>query len=348
MCRKSAYMRRLCLILVLIGTVVFSSQGQDHKFSQFYNSPLNLNPALTGKLNSYFRLVANYRNQYARVSTPSPYNTFAFSADAGFLRDQLNDNILGAGILFVTDHQAGILRTNEIMMSVAYHQGFGWDKNHYLSVGFAAGIENRSLDRNITFADEFNGEFFDQFTSIDWLNITDRSIWNWNMSAGVFWSSSFTETISAYAGGALFNILKPKESFTGSQDNERDFRYSGNGGLVFDIKRILLLSPNALFMRQSEATQWIAGTSLGFNLSGPRRPYETTLFVGGWYDGNGAIIATAGIQYQGFQLGLSYDLTISSLNDANQGYGGFEVSLIYVGRPIEKGTKYPILHCPKF
>ena len=92
--RKSAYMRRLCLVLVLIGAVVFSSEGQDHKFSQFYNSPLNLNPALTGKLNSYYRIVANYRNQYARISTPSPYNTFAFSADAGFLREQLNDNIL--------------------------------------------------------------------------------------------------------------------------------------------------------------------------------------------------------------------------------------------------------------
>jgi type IX secretion system PorP/SprF family membrane protein len=341
-------MRPYFVLLLLLVTAISGLDAQDHKFSQFYNSPLNLNPALTGKLNSHYRIVANYRNQYARISTPSPYNTFSFSADAGFLRDQLNDNILGTGLLFVTDHQAGILRTNTIMMSVAYHQGFGWEKNHYLSVGFMGGVVNRSLDNNITFADEFNGEFFDQFTSIDWLNIQERSIWNWNLHGGVFWSSSFTETFSAYAGAALFNIVRPKESFTGSTENERDFRYSANGGIVIDINKILLLSPNALFMRQSQATQWIVGSSLGFNLSGPRRPYETTLYIGGWYDGNGAAIGTAGIQYQGFQFGLSYDLTLSSLNDANNGYGAFEVSLIYVGRPVERGKKYPVLHCPNF
>lgn len=101
-------------------------------------------------------------------------------------------------------------------------------------------------------------------------------------------------------------------------------------------------------MRQSQATQWIVGTNMSFNLSGPRRPYETSLYVGGWYDGNGAVIGSAGVQYQGFQLGLSYDVTLSSLKDANNGYGAFEVSIIYVGRPVERGTKYPILNCPKF
>ena len=341
-------MRKALVVLILITAAFFTSSAQDIKFSQFYNSPMNLNPALTGKLNSYYRIAVNYRNQYARISTPSPYNTFSVSGDAGFLRDQLNDNILGAGLLFTTDHQAGILRTNQIMLSTAYHQGFGYDKNHFLSVGFTGGVINRSIDRNINFADEFNGEFFEQFTSIDWLNITQRSIWNWNLNAGVFWSSTFTDAFSAYAGGALFNIVKPKESFTGSQDNERDFRYSGHGGFVLDINKKILLSPNALFMRQSQATQIIAGTSVGINLSGPRRPYETSLYFGGWYDFNGAVIGTAGIQYQGFQLGLSYDLTVSNLNDANNGYGAFEVSIIYVGKPVERGQKYPILHCPKF
>jgi type IX secretion system PorP/SprF family membrane protein len=340
-------MRHLLLILGLVSAMVFNGAAQDHKFSQFYNSPLNLNPALTGKINSYYRIVANYRNQYARISTPSPYNTFSFSGDAGFLRDQLNDNILGAGLLFVSDHQGGVLRTNQIFLSTAYHQGFGYDKKHFLSVGFQAGVVNRSIDRNIFFADEFNGESFDLGTSIDWLNIEDRAIWNFNMHAGIFWSSSFSESISAYAGGALFNILRPKETFLG-EENERDFRYTGSGGLVIDINKKVMLSPNALFMRQSEATQIIAGTTASFNLSGPRRPYETSLYVGGMYDFNGAIIGSAGVQYQGFQLGMSYDLTLSNLNDANNGYGAFEVSIIYVGKPVERGQKYPLLNCPKF
>lgn len=336
------------MVFILAIAVVFTSQAQDIKFSQFYNSPMNLNPALTGKINSHFRVVANYRNQYARISTPSPYNTFSLSGDAGLLRDQLNDNIFGVGLLFNTDHQAGILRTNQIMVSAAYHQGFGYKKKHFLSVGFTTGMVNRSISRNLTFEDEFNGEFFEQQTSIDWQNIAPgAAIWNFNLNAGLFWSSSFTEKFSAYAGAALFNIVKPKESFLG-EDNERDMRISGHGGFVVDINKKVLLSPNAIYMRQSEASQIIAGTSVGFNLSGPRRPYETSIFTGAWYDFNGAIIASAGIQHQGFQLGLSYDVTVSSLSDANNSYGAFEVSIIYVGKPVERGQKYPILHCPKF
>ena len=54
----------LCLTMMLAAVAV---QAQDIHFSQFYQSPLNLNPALTGVMNCNHRIVANYRNQWASV-----------------------------------------------------------------------------------------------------------------------------------------------------------------------------------------------------------------------------------------------------------------------------------------
>ena len=52
------------LMFVIIGAGI---SAQDIHFSQFYMSPLNTNPALTGVMNCNTRLVGNYRNQWAGI-----------------------------------------------------------------------------------------------------------------------------------------------------------------------------------------------------------------------------------------------------------------------------------------
>src|SRR6056297_1942076 len=58
-----------------------TSFGQDIHFSQFYLSPLNLNPAMTGVMNCNIRLTANYRNQWASVLKSNAYSTYSVSYD---------------------------------------------------------------------------------------------------------------------------------------------------------------------------------------------------------------------------------------------------------------------------
>ena len=314
--------------------------------SQYYNSPIYLNPALTGKLNSNWRVVANYRNQYTAVSNPSPFTSFGVSVDAGVLRERLNDDIIGFGLLFFNDNQAGsVLRTQHIMFSTAYHKGFGYKKDHFLSAGFQFDLVHRGLNINaLDFEDEFTGTDFNGLTLE---NIQTTSIWYPNMNAGLFWSSYFSKMFSAFGGVSLHNILTPKESFTGAP-SERNMRYSASAGVVIDINKFVLISPNGLYFKQGPADQIIAGSSFGFNLSGTRRPYETTLYVGGWYNLNGAIIGSAGFQFKGMQVGFSYDNNIGDIQGAAKNYGAIEISLIFVDKPIERNKSYQLLHCPKF
>ena len=69
------------LITCLLALGALSISAQDIHFSQFYLSPLNLNPAMTGVMNCNIRLVANYRNQWASVLRSNAYNTYSVSYD---------------------------------------------------------------------------------------------------------------------------------------------------------------------------------------------------------------------------------------------------------------------------
>lgn len=344
------------LVSTLILIFALNSSAQDYKFSQFYNSPLNLNPAYTGKINSLYRFVANYRVQYLPVQSPSPYNTLSASADFGLLRDKLRNDIFGVGIVFNNDRQSYI-RTNTAMASVAYHKAVDRKANHYISVGFQVGFLQRTLDiSNLAFASQFTGTGFDLNkpsleSAIDLLranNETRAKYFKPNLNIGLLWSSNFTKTIGAYGGFSMFNIIKSKDTFLAS-DNERAFRLNAHAGLMFDIKKIVLISPNGMYMNQAKAQQWIAGTSAAFNLSGKREPYKTAVSIGMWYDGNGAIIASTGVSFSGLQIGVSYDATIKKdLSSANKSFGALEASIIYTGKPLDKKKQYSPLLCPKF
>jgi hypothetical protein len=50
-----------------------SAGAQDHIYSQFYNAPLYLNPALTGQFEGDIRMNMIYRNQWSGLSGDLSY-----------------------------------------------------------------------------------------------------------------------------------------------------------------------------------------------------------------------------------------------------------------------------------
>lgn len=336
------------VILVTFGQSVL--YAQDYKFNQFYNSPLNLNPAQTGKLKGLFRVAANYRVQSSPVSSPSPYSTMSASADFGLLRDVLQGDILGVGLIASADNQAGgALKTNDIMASLAYHKSFGYYNEHYLSAGFQFGLKNRKLDPSqLYFESQFNSAINGFDLSMSNMESFNRESYSaFNMNAGILWSSNFSNTFSAFGGLSIFNLMKPKDSFF-SSDSERSLKYHAHAGVAINMNNKFMITPNGIFMAQSNVNDWIAGSTFSYNLSKGDYPYETQIFIGGWYEGTGAVIASAGAQIKGIQFTFSYDRTLSSLSHANNGFGAFETSIIFQSTPLTADKKYPLMHCPVF
>src|ERR1035438_3928768 len=96
--------------------------AQDPGFSQFFASPLTLNPALTGKFNGDLRVAGNYRNQWPSIN--NAFITSTVSVDGGLFKKNLPEtDTWGVGIMAMTDKTAnGILSSNYISLSTAYHK----------------------------------------------------------------------------------------------------------------------------------------------------------------------------------------------------------------------------------
>src|ERR1041385_8245656 len=143
-------------LFLIFGIMLSSSslQAQDPGFSQFFASPLTLNPALTGKFNGVVRVAGNYRNQWPSIN--NAFITSTISVDAPILRSRLPENdTWGLGLMAMTDKTAsGVLTSNFVSFSTAYHKALDEDGLHQLGVGFQGTYANRSLDGNkLTFED---------------------------------------------------------------------------------------------------------------------------------------------------------------------------------------------------
>ena len=94
-------MKKIILFFALLSAVAMN--GRDTRFSQFYNNPLRLNPALTGVFEGSSRAMISYRSQGAKFfdSGAPAYTTYSAGGDFRLLGPK-HDN-WGIGGLFVGD-----------------------------------------------------------------------------------------------------------------------------------------------------------------------------------------------------------------------------------------------------
>ena len=79
---------RIIFYFFCICFLSYNSKSQYLDYSQYYASPLSLNPALTG-IGEYGRFGVNYRNQWPSVS--KGYQTFSSWMDYNF--EENNNNV---------------------------------------------------------------------------------------------------------------------------------------------------------------------------------------------------------------------------------------------------------------
>src|SRR3954470_22802373 len=113
-----------------------AARAQDPHFSQFFASPLTLNPALTGKFDGSLRVAGNYRNQWPAFN--NVYTTSTMSVDFSILNRVLPEtDTWGVGIIALTDKAGGgVLTDNFIGISTAYHKALNEDGFSQIGIGF--------------------------------------------------------------------------------------------------------------------------------------------------------------------------------------------------------------------
>ncbi|HTF81074.1 MAG TPA: PorP/SprF family type IX secretion system membrane protein, partial [Cytophagales bacterium] len=116
--------------------------AQDLHFSQFYSTPLLVNPANTGKMKEDIRLTLVTRNQWAAAN--SNFKTSALTSDLVIKAKGLKRNKLGVGVLFAHDDLGnGAYKNSNAGLSVAYHMILDKRRNHRLSFGLQGGYTRK-------------------------------------------------------------------------------------------------------------------------------------------------------------------------------------------------------------
>lgn len=334
---KSKFISLLICILLLS-----RASAQDPHFSQFFSSPLTLNPAFTGKFYGTYRIAGNYRNQWPTIN--NAFTTTTGSIDFHILQNSISSNdTWGVGFVAYNDNSAnGAVKFNYAAFSTAYHKGLDEDGNHQLGAGFQVTYANMLINTaNLKFEDQLTSSGFTGVTSEVFNNATLQSSYM-DVNAGVLYNGSTNERNNFYFGVSLYHINRPKQQFTGAIYNLNP-RATLNAGGYFPLSVTTTLHLSALQTFQGGASETVVGGAFQLTAD-PGASKPTSFFAGAWMRFNDAVIPYLGLEYEDFRLGATYDYNTSSLKTASLNRGGIEVSLIYVRRP---STDKPV-NCPKF
>ncbi|MDD4150766.1 MAG: PorP/SprF family type IX secretion system membrane protein [Bacteroidales bacterium] len=322
-------MKKTIIFLLTIIIYCLSTQNvnaQDIHFSQFYASPMSLNPAETGFFDGNWRFTNNYRTQWSAIGVP--YNTISAGFDKPF---KLNKNSnFGLGVFFVNDKSGSSqLTVNKLFLSGNYMLTI--DNIHNFGIGVQLGyiVKSFSLD-GLTLPSQYNPNsgYFDPELPNN-LNAWDENINYPDLNLGFSYKGK-SDRLNPFAGLALFHIINPKESFLRTED-KLPMRLVINGGVEFALKKNIIIKPNLLTMYHKRAGDWIIST-LGYYLLPEGKMIEKAFFgIQGRTSFNtfDAIIFTGGVGLYDFDIGLSYDINISKLSAATNNRGAFEISIIY-------------------
>lgn len=335
----SAIKRLNNLMIAFVLTLsCYGVQAQDHQYSQFFNAPLYLNPALNGQFDGDLRMNLIYRNQWSSLGGGLKY----MSASVDYNIPNFGG---GVGLMFTRGSEgASYLTKNNISGIYSYSVG---SDSYVLSFGLQAGITNRSISwSNLIFSDQIDPRLgFDPslISAAEMPAYNNRFYFDTgagiNLVAGDF-----------MIGTAMQHLNRPNESFTGAPA-KLPFRNTAHVSYIFDLNRFDNLDddeksyiiPSVVFYKQSTAQSMSAG--LQFK--------HQNLNAGLWYrsggaDGPSAVVVSfifdLFINKEGkekIRFGLSHDASTSKLNYSNtsgttEGSISYKTTLPYRYEPENK------------
>jgi len=331
--------RKAVILLILLGWICVSNvQAQDPVFSQFYNSPLYLNPALIGEEENLFINFA-HRSQWRSLNFP--YTTSQVSLILPYFKDKHikpEGHVGGIGVSFYGDEagQGANLKTYGGSASFAYNLNLSRKSVNRLSFALQLGF----IHKNVSTEQLEWGEQYNPFIGFDNTVvpaevglIQNRTFLD--IATGAFWryfANTDQKTIqSIYAGFVASHLNHPDESLIDGDVNRLPLLYKLHGGMIFGLSERTNISFNFLSLIQDQVNQTNFGSFLSYKLPFDTRGQMSNLIarVGAWYRVQDAAIASIEFLTNNLQFGFSYDWNVTSLRYNNRGTGSFEISMGY-------------------
>lgn len=316
-------------ILVLI-LLFYPAKGQDVQFSQFYSNPLYLGPSFAGAVEGS-RINANYRRQWWDLGIP--FYAYSLSYDHYF--STFNS---GVGISVLSD-LAGTSQLGSTFISLNYSYNFKIFNIWYVRPGISFSMVQHGLNGDLTFIDDL---IHDHGGTAAPIQTRDMSR---DIDAG---SSLLIYTYNFWLGATIDHLLSPNVSLYASESTI-PIKTQVYGGYEFRRKGKLLKPSDEtmtfafLYKNQGNTQQLDVGVYW----------HNYPLVLGLWYRGlppinsdrGDAMVFLLGVKTRSFNIGYSYDFTISNLLPYTMGSHELSISYKFL---LPRRTKRGSVPCPEF
>jgi type IX secretion system PorP/SprF family membrane protein len=339
---------------VCIALLALNELGaQDIHFSQIGNSPINLNPGLTGVYGGDMRFVANYRSQWRSV--PATFQTISGSVENKFYfhKDKsdpmhtktLYNKYITGGILFNHDQQ-GSLELTSVTIGMPISLTLPAGKRLYLTGAVMPAYGHRHFSTNeLTVDSQWDGAQFNPALPLNepqLLNNTMIQYFDFGAGGNLRYQS-LKKRHYFDIGVGVHHLNRPRHEFWTTQSNVRlEQRYNFYGMGMVQLNEVVDLFGQASYQKQGGSEEALYGVAGRIHLD-TRRYKEFALLIGFNYRDlrpNQTLLVRVDevsdswspyiqLYYRTWMLGFSFDRNFSDFQQATDGRGGYEVSLIY-------------------
>ena len=315
----------IAIIVILFASIPV--KAQDPHYSQYFTSPMTVNPALIGKGVDDGRLMANYRSQWWGGLT-QPYSTMTVSFEKRLAAEKLNANSsLAMGLMMLSDQSnGGLLKNNFFSGGIAYNQALDGAGNQQLGAGIAVTYANRLLDPNMfLFQSQFGSMGFQRnIPANDGVAIQNNKYWDVNV--GAHYSSVINEKIAFNLGAAMFHVARPVEgaySGTGYQINSR---INVQAGLQYHLQNKSEVDISSMLESQNGFTIYSLGAVYKVRIEDETL---TSLNIGLWNRFGDAFYPYLGLEANKWLAGISYDAVSSKVKTVYSSVSSAEFSFAW-------------------
>ena len=348
--KNSMSITKYCFILIVCVFAPFCGFSQaDIHFSQFYETSILRNPALTGVFESDYKFGAYFRSQWSSIS--NPYQTALVSGEYRVSVGRASNDYFSFGLLGYTDKAGSIdQRITGIYPAINYNKSINEFHNTFLSAGFTGGYLQYSFDpTKATFNNQYqNGHFNPANPTME--NFPNTKLTLWDIGAGLNFNTSIGDDkkLTYVLGVSGYHFAQPEFSYYQIPGITQNIRWNVNAAIsryVTDAITVLIHSNYAL---QGTYKELMIGGLVNWteNKTGIKPLYT---FSGGvFYRFNDAIIPVVKIKYKNMAFGFSYDVNVSTLTPASYMQGGAEVTLFISGNTGDRSGIVKKTLCPRF
>ena len=343
------FVKHLLFLAVLISSTQVQAQ-HEYIFTNYYMSPLTLNPAMVGAYEGTYRVGALQRQQWNVV--PAIFQTTSIFVDMPLLMIQKR-HWIGAGLSLYNDGAGTTgnskIGQNYVALSAAFHYALDKKYRNVLTLGLSAGGGSDGFTPGLK--ELTNGDFIAKSggTSLkpDKVNSTD-------ISAGLMLKSKIDKKSDLSLGISVRHLNTAAIGHAGksyTSTSSVKAKLPSALSLHFEYNRMLnkrlSISPNILYRRIAGSQDLALQGVLGYQLN----PKDKDIILKGGLGFRGiynhAINVLAGADYKDFKLMIGYDIPLAPVGGKTTG-STLELSLHYTGKvyknPVVKGIHF----CPKY